>query len=68
MTSTVIYNGDLRTTCTHLRSGSDFETDAPVDNNGKGRKIFTYRPYGHIPCYMYGDCYGHKGKNNGLRS
>lgn len=39
MTSTVIYNGDLRTTCTHLRSGSDFETDAPVDNNGKGERF-----------------------------
>jgi putative redox protein len=39
MTSTVIYNGDLRTTCTHLRSGSDFETDAPIDNNGKGERF-----------------------------
>ena len=39
MTSTVIYKGDLRTTCTHLRSGSDFETDAPVDNNGKGERF-----------------------------
>ena len=39
MTSTVIYNGDLRTTCTHLRSGSDFETDAPVDNKGKGERF-----------------------------
>ena len=39
MTSTVIYNGDLRTTCTHLRSGDNFETDAPVDNNGKGERF-----------------------------
>jgi uncharacterized OsmC-like protein len=39
MTSTVIYNGELRTTCTHLRSGSFFETDAPVDNNGKGERF-----------------------------
>ena len=39
MTSTVVYNGDLRTTCTHLRSGSAFETDAPVDNNGKGERF-----------------------------
>jgi uncharacterized OsmC-like protein len=39
MTSTVVYNGELRTTCTHLRSGSDFETDAPVDNNGKGERF-----------------------------
>jgi len=39
MTSTVVYNGDLRTVCTHLRSGSAFETDAPVDNNGKGERF-----------------------------
>ncbi|MBC7948163.1 MAG: OsmC family protein [Chitinophagaceae bacterium] len=39
MTSTVVYNGDLRTTCTHVKSGSDFETDAPVDNHGKGERF-----------------------------
>ena len=39
MTSTVIYNGDLRTTCTHLKSDSHFETDAPTDNNGKGERF-----------------------------
>ena len=39
MTSRVVYNGGLRTTCLHLRSGSDFETDAPVDNNGKGERF-----------------------------
>src|SRR3982751_731102 len=39
MTSTVVYNGDLRTTCTHLQSGSYFETDAPLDNNGKGERF-----------------------------
>ncbi|HVE61502.1 MAG: OsmC family protein [Chitinophagaceae bacterium] len=39
MTSTVIYNGELRTTCTHLRSSSSFETDAPIDNNGKGERF-----------------------------
>jgi len=39
MTSTVVYNGGLRTTCTHLRSDSYFETDAPVDNNGKGERF-----------------------------
>ncbi len=36
MTSEVIYNGQLRTTCTHLRSGTQIITDAPVDNRGKG--------------------------------
>ncbi len=39
MTSTVEYKGELRTICTHLRSGSYFETDAPVDNNGKGERF-----------------------------
>jgi putative redox protein len=39
MTSTVVYEGALRTTCTHLRSGSNFETDAPVDNQGKGERF-----------------------------
>ncbi len=39
MTSTVVYNGELRTTCTHLRSDNSFETDAPVDNNGKGERF-----------------------------
>jgi uncharacterized OsmC-like protein len=39
MTSTVVYNGDLRTTCTHLQSHSAFETDAPVDNNGRGERF-----------------------------
>ena len=39
MTSTVVYKGNLRTTCTHLKSGSNFETDAPVDNNGKGERF-----------------------------
>ncbi|MGZ8544911.1 MAG: OsmC family protein [Flavisolibacter sp.] len=39
MTSTVEYEGSLRTVCTHLRSGDHFETDAPVDNNGKGERF-----------------------------
>jgi uncharacterized OsmC-like protein len=39
MTSTVVYEGALRTTCTHLRSGNSFETDAPIDNNGRGERF-----------------------------
>lgn len=35
-TSKVKYNGQLRTTATHLRSNNEIITDAPVDNNGKG--------------------------------
>lgn len=36
MTSTITYLGNLRTECTHLKSGQTIITDAPVDNNGKG--------------------------------
>ncbi len=39
MTSKVVYTGDLRTVATHLRSGSTIETDAPVDNHGKGDRF-----------------------------
>jgi putative redox protein len=35
-TSKIVYNGNLRTTAIHLRSGQTVITDAPVDNNGKG--------------------------------
>ncbi|HMG93932.1 MAG TPA: OsmC family protein [Chryseolinea sp.] len=33
---TGIYQGELRTEVTHLRSGIKIITDAPLDNNGKG--------------------------------
>jgi putative redox protein len=39
MTSSVIYNGELRTTSKHLQSGSTVETDAPTDNHGKGERF-----------------------------
>ena len=39
MTSHVSYQGELRTLATHLQSGSDFETDAPTDNQGKGERF-----------------------------
>ncbi len=35
----VVYPGNLRTECTHLRSGSVIETDAPTDNRGKGERF-----------------------------
>ena len=38
-TSSVVYQGNLRTLATHIKSGSTLETDAPVDNNGKGMKF-----------------------------
>ncbi len=36
MTSKVIYQGNLRTEATHLKSGNTIITDAPTDNHGKG--------------------------------
>ena len=39
MTSHVSYQGELRTLATHLQSGSDFETDAPIDNHGKAERF-----------------------------
>jgi putative redox protein len=39
MTARVVYEGDLRTIATHVRSGSTIETDAPADNHGKGERF-----------------------------
>src|SRR5690625_2630351 len=36
MTSKAEYLGDLRVKNTHLQSGSNYLTDAPIDNHGKG--------------------------------
>lgn len=37
MTAKVTYNGKLRTSCVHVKSGDSFVTDAPTDNNGFGQ-------------------------------
>jgi len=34
-----IYQGDLRTHITHVASGQNVVTDAPIDNQGKGEAI-----------------------------
>jgi putative redox protein len=39
MTSTVIYEGELRTVALHNASGTTIETDAPLDNQGKGERF-----------------------------
>jgi len=39
MTATVVYQGELRTSATHFKSGSIIETDAPTDNQGKGERF-----------------------------
>ena len=39
MTSSIVYEGDLRTVATHLRSQTDIQTDAPTDNQGKGERF-----------------------------
>ena len=39
MTASIIYQGDLRCKATHLQSGTEIETDAPTDNQGKGEKF-----------------------------
>jgi len=36
MTAKVVYQGNLRTEATHLKSGNKLITDAPTDNHGKG--------------------------------
>ena len=39
MTSSIVYEGNLRTVATHLASGTAIQTDAPVDNQGKGERF-----------------------------
>ena len=37
VTSIIFYSGELRTESTHLQSGETYITDAPTDNEGKGK-------------------------------
>jgi uncharacterized OsmC-like protein len=39
MTSSVVYDGNLRTVAIHLQSGFEIQTDAPVDNQGSGERF-----------------------------
>ena len=66
MTSTVVYDGNLRTVCTHHQSGTIIETDAPVDNQGNGERFsptdivstalgFANEGEQLRQCYVYGE-------------
>ncbi|CAI8212366.1 MAG TPA: osmotically inducible protein OsmC [Flavobacteriaceae bacterium] len=39
MTSSIIYEGQLRSRCTHLQSQRSILNDAPLDNHGKGQSF-----------------------------
>lgn len=39
ITSKVVYKGELSTSATHEKSGTEIITDAPTDNNGLGRSF-----------------------------
>ncbi len=47
-TSKITYNGGLRTTSIHERSGNEIITDAPVDNKGKGEAFSPTDLIGHF--------------------
>jgi putative redox protein len=38
-TSTITYDGKLRTSCTHCKSDTKIITDAPIDNHGQGESF-----------------------------
>jgi uncharacterized OsmC-like protein len=52
MTASVVYEGHLRCTATHLQSGTAIETDAPTDNKGKGERFSPT----DIVCVALGTC------------
>lgn len=39
MTSSIVYQGQLRTAAAHIQSNTIIETDAPTDNQGKGERF-----------------------------
>jgi hypothetical protein len=55
MTSSIIYQGNLRCQATHLQSTTILETDAPTDNKGKGERFAVC-----IVSHLHGNNHGHK--------
>ena len=55
---TGIYQGELRTELTHLRSGNKIITDAPPDNNGKGEAFSPNRLSMRSVIQLHDDPYG----------
>lgn len=39
MTASIVYTGNLRSEAEHIQSKTIIETDAPIDNRGKGEKF-----------------------------
>ncbi len=39
MTAALVYIGNLRCSVEHIQSGTSIESDAPIDNKGKGEKF-----------------------------
>ena len=39
MTASILYEGNLRCSATHIQSKTSIETDAPTDNRGKGERF-----------------------------
>lgn len=65
-TAKITYQGNLRTTATHLKSGNNIITDAPTDNKGKGE---TFSPTDLVATAL-GSCMltiiGIKAQDNGM--